>query len=199
MVDENPDWNDLAAMWRAEGAGIPIEEIESHARRERMQMSALAFAEAMGLAAACLAALWLVLQANYVVLSAIVLAMNVVTAFVAWRLRRDPEPAGGADLLSALATNVAREEWNVTQLRIGRGVNFLTLFAVLMALSTRLRYFATTPTATFATLFAVGAIVLAVLAWNLLLTRRARERQRRLESYATRLRAGPESNARRDS
>jgi hypothetical protein len=78
-------------------------------------------------------------------------------------------------------------------------VNFLTLFAVLMALSARLRYFATTPGSTFVILFAVGAILLAVLAWNVLLTRRARVRQRRLEGYAARLRAGPELPERRDS
>ena len=45
-------------------------------------------------------------------------------------------------------------------------------------------------------LFAIALIVFGVLAWNVLLTQRARARRSRLESFALHLRAGPEFKVR---
>ena len=39
--------------------------------------------------------------------------MNCRDGIVAYRLRKDPPPAGGADLLSSLTASMAREEWNI--------------------------------------------------------------------------------------
>ena len=111
-------------------------------------------------------------------------------------MRREPPPSGGYDLLSSLEVSIAREEWNLAQLGIGRAVTFLTFVAIVMVASNHLRFLETTPAARLWSLFAIALIVFGVLAWNVILTRRARTRRSRLESFALRLRAGPEFKVR---
>ena len=65
MNEDFGNWNELAKLWRAEGAAVAAEDVEREARREQARMRALAIAEAVGLAVACLAALWLVLSMRY--------------------------------------------------------------------------------------------------------------------------------------
>jgi hypothetical protein len=104
-------------------------------------------------------------------------------------MRREPPPDGGHDLLTTLSAGVAREEWNLAQLGVGRAVTLVTLGAIALLDSDHLRFFEHTPPARLWSLLAITSLVLMVLAWNLVLTRLARRRKARLEDFARRLSA----------
>ena len=119
--------------------------------------------------------------------------------FLQHRMRREPPASGGDDLLSSLEVSIAREEWNLAQLGIGRAATFLTFVAIVMLASNHLRFIGSTPASRLWSLAAIALIVFGVLMWNVFLTRRARARRLRLESFASRFRAGPEFKVRRTS
>jgi hypothetical protein len=153
----------------------------------------LAVAEGGALILAFVAAMWIAMQTAYVAMSALSMVFFGVCGYLQHRMRREPPPSGGENLITSLDTGIARETWNLAQLGVGRAVTFLTLFGIVMVASDHLRHYATTPPGRLGALLAITAIVLAILAWNLVLTRLTRRRRRRLEGYAVRMRAGPES------
>jgi hypothetical protein len=192
MSDEFGNWNELARLWHSQTEAMSSASVERHARRQRWQMQALAAGEAACMALSFIAAVWIAMQTTMVALTAIVVVFYGVCAFLQHRLRREPAPSGGVDLLSSLDHSIAREEWNLAQFGIGRAVTFLTLFGIVMVASDHLLSYATTPAARLWALLAVMFFVLIVLAMNIALTRSARARKRRLESFALRMRTGPE-------
>ena len=192
MSDEFGNWNDLAKLWRTQSASLPVGDIERQVRLQRAQMFALAAFEVTIMVLAFIACLWVAMQTAMVTMAGIVFTFYGVCAFLQYRMRREPAPAGSDDLLSSLENSIARDEWNLAQLGIGRALSFLTLFAMVMIASDHLRHFNTTPPARLWTLLAITGVVLTVLGGNLLLTRRTRARQRRIESFAQGLRALPE-------
>jgi FtsH-binding integral membrane protein len=149
---------------------------------------ALAVAEAMGFALVFIGACWISMHTAMVAMSALTMVFFASCGFLQHRMRREPPPSGGTDLLSSLEVSIAREEWNLAQLGIGRAVTFLTFVAIVMVASNHLRFLATTPAETLWSLFGIALIVFGVLMWNVLLTRRARRRKASLESFVSRLR-----------
>lgn len=196
MSDEFAQWSSLAKLWHAESAAVSTADIEQHARRQRQTLLALAVAEALGFALVFIGAVWISMHTAMIAMSALTIVFFATCGFLQHRMRREPPPSGGYDLLSSLEVSIAREEWNLAQLGIGRAVTFLTFFAIVMVASNHLRFIDTTPAARLWSLFAIALIVFGVLAWNVVLTRRVRARRSRLESFALRLRAGPEFKAR---
>jgi hypothetical protein len=196
MSDESANWNDLTRLWHSRSALLRIGDVEQQARQRRRQMFALQITEAGIMVLAFSASAWIAMQTAHISMSAIVVVFYAVCGVLQLRMRRLPEPGGGADLLSSLESGVAREEWNLAQLGAGRAVSFITLLAIVMVASNNLRHFAATPPARLWALLAIAAIVLAVLAGNLLLARSARMRKLRLESFALGVRLGPESKGR---
>jgi len=192
MSDEFGNWSELARLWHAHSATVSSLDVEHLARRQRRRMRVIAVAEATGMALSFISAVWIAMQTTMIALSAISIVSFALCAFLQHRLRREPPAAGGHDLLSSLQHSVAREEWNLAQLGIGRAVTFLTLFAIVIVAADHLRHYSTTPPARLWALVSVSLIVLLILAVNLWLTRKARLRKARVESFASQLAQGPE-------
>ena len=188
MSDEFGQWNNLAKLWHAENTAVSIVDVENFARRQRRGLLALAVAEAVGFALVFIGAMWISMHTALVAMWALTMVFFAACGFLQHRMRREPPPSGGYDLLSSLDVSIAREEWNLAQLGIGRAVTFLTFFAIVMVASNHLRFLATTPAERLWSLFAIALIVFGVLISNVLLTRSARRRKANLESFVSRLR-----------
>jgi hypothetical protein len=191
MSSEFGNWNDLARLWHTHTESVSPSEVERHATRQRRQMLLLAVAEVACMSLSLVAAVWIAVQTAMVILTAITMVFFALCAFLQHRMRREPPPSGGHDLLSSLEHSVEREQWNLSQLGIGRAVIFLTLFGIVMVAADHLAHMVTTPVARLWALLGVTFIVLVILALNLLLTWRARRRKGRMESFAARLAGGP--------
>jgi hypothetical protein len=184
MSDEFGNWRELATLWHARTTEVMPEEVEQHARRQRRHMLALAAAEAGIMALAFIAAVWIAMHTAFVAMSGISLVFFGVSAYLHHRMRNEPEPTGGGDLLSSLAEDLARERWVLRQLGVGRAVSMLTLACMAILGADHLRFYASTPAELLWVMLAIGLMVLGVLGWNLVLTRRARARMRALSDYA---------------
>ncbi|HEV7608234.1 MAG TPA: hypothetical protein VGO61_12905 [Steroidobacteraceae bacterium] len=183
------DWNDLAKLWQADGAGISIDEIEQHVRRERLQLLGVLIAEIAGLCVAAGAASWLYFFTPFTVLGAVIAIFGGVCTLLAVRMRREPAPSGARDLLHSLKESIAREDWIDGQLRLGRALNFVALFAIVMATSMQLLHFHAISSLGLAGAAVSSVYVVGVLVWNLVLTRRTKRRRARLEYINDRLKA----------
>jgi hypothetical protein len=174
------DWNDLAKMWQADAAGVSLEEVDEHLQHEKRRMAAVAIAEFAGLGAGLVAAM-LVLALTHFWLGVVIVVFGGVSAWIALRLRRAGRAHGSGDLMQSLKDSIDHEDWIAEQLRFGRVLSFVALFAIVQATSAqlfRLKAFSTT------VLVAAGigcAVVLGALAWNLWLTARSKRRRARLE------------------
>jgi hypothetical protein len=197
MSDEFGNWSDLARLWHAHCATAPSADIEKLARRQRLQMQALAAAEAAGLALALFGAAVIARQTALIAMPAICMMFFAFCGYLQHRMRREPRPSGGDDLITSLDASIALEEWTLAQLGIGRAVTFITLAAIGMVASDHLRFHATTPPARLWSLLAITAAIAVVLCWNLWLTRRARLRKRGMEQYSSLLRTIPDSSSRK--
>lgn len=183
MSDEFAKWGELSRLWHAGNQAVSVADIEATARRQFRQMLILAIAEAGALGLGLIASLWIAMQTALVSMSALNVVFFGLCGFLQHRMRKQPAPSGGADLMTSLAANVEREEWNLAQLGVGRAVTLLTLAAIAMLGFDHLRFYATTPASRLWALLAIATIVLAILAWNLALTRHARQRKARVATY----------------
>jgi hypothetical protein len=120
MSDEFAQWNNLARLWHVESAAVSTADIELHARRQRQGLLALAVAEASGFALVFIGAVWISMHTAMVAMSALTIVFFATCGFLQHRMRREPPSSGGDDLLSSLEVSIAREEWNLAQLGIGR-------------------------------------------------------------------------------
>jgi FtsH-binding integral membrane protein len=192
MSSEFGNWSELARLWHRHTEEVSTSQVERHARRQRQQMLFLAGAEVTCMSLSFIAAVWIAVQTAMVAMTAITAVFFALCAFLQHRMRRELPPSGGHDLLSSLQHSIAREEWNLAQLGIGRAITFLTLFGIVMVASDHLLHVTSTPAARLWALLAVAFIVMTILGLNLVLTRGARVRKARMESFALRLSNGPE-------
>ena len=192
MSNEFANWNELARLWHAHTEAFTTSEVRRHADRQRRQMLLLASAEMACMVLSFVAAVWIAVQTAMVAMTAITVVFFALCGFLQHRMRREPPPSGGHDLLSALQHGIDREEWNLAQLGIGRAVTLLTLFGIVMVAANHLAHFSSTPAARLWSLVGVALIVLSILSLNLVLTRGAKLRKLRMESFAMRLMKGPE-------
>lgn len=180
------DWNDLARLWQADAAGVSLSDIDAHLQRERRQMLGVAVAELAGLGAGIVAAAAVVFFAH-VWMGVVIALFGGISAWITLRMRREGAPPGSADLMQSLKDSIEREDWLAGQLRLGRVLSFVALFAIVIATSVqlfRLKAFS----AAGLTAAAIGSlVVLAALAWNLVLTVRSRRRLARLQYFEERL------------
>jgi hypothetical protein len=183
------DWNDLAKMWQADAAGVSLQEIDRHLRREKRHLWLVTAAELAGLAAGVAAAACVLFFTPHTVMGVVIILFGGTCALITLRMRRAGPPPGSVDVLQSLKDSIAREDWLADQLRLGRALSFVALFAIVLATSLqlfRLQAFSATG------LGAAGigcAVVLAALAWNLVLTLRTRRRRARLQYLNDRLKA----------
>jgi hypothetical protein len=181
------DWNDLAKLWQADAAGVSLAEIDAHLQRERRHMRNVTLAEMAGLAGGALAAA--VVLPTHFWMGVVILLFGGVSAWITLRMRREGPPPGSTGLMDSLKDSIEREDWMAGQLRLGRALSFVALFAIVQATSVQLfRLKAFSATALTAAGIA-SAVVLAALALNLVLTRRSRRRLARLRYLNDRLKA----------
>lgn len=190
MTESNSsDWNDLAKMWQADAACVSLQEIDGHLRRERRHLWLATAAELAGLLAGIVAAGCVLFFTPHTWMGVLIMLFGGTCAWITLRMRRAGPPPGSLDVLQSLKDSIAREDWLVEQLRLGRALSFVALFAIVLATSLqlfRLKAFS----ATGLTAAGIGcAVVLAALAWNLVLTVRARRRLGRLQYLNDRLKA----------
>lgn len=188
MSDEFAKWSELSRLWHGGNHALSVADIEATERRRNLQMLSLAIAEGGALALGLIASLWIAMHTALISMSALNVVFFGICGFLQYRMRKEPPPSGGDDVLTSLSADVAREEWNLAQLGIGRAVTLLTLAAVGMLGFDHLRFYASTPAPRLWALLAIAAIVLAILAGNLMLTRRARQRKARVDTYLRHLR-----------
>jgi hypothetical protein len=180
-MSETPDhdWSDLARIWQADAVRVAMQDIEAHLRRQRRHLLAVAAAEWGALAIGALAACWLLFGTPMRVLGLIVGVFTMGSAWLSIRMKQPP-PQTGADLLQSLKDFVAREDWLIGQLRIGRGISLMALAAIVVATSMQLlRAQAFLPAMLSAAAVGCGIAVVA-LSWNYVLYRRSRARRERL-------------------
>lgn len=183
------DWNDLAKLWQAEAAAISVDDIDAHLRRHRRQMRIATFVELVGVSLGVAAAGWLAFFLSHRWLGLVVGVFALVSAAVMVRTRRDPEPTGSVDVLQSLKDSLDREDWIAEQLRFGRALSFVALFAIVMATGSQLRQFSPTYPVALMAGGVAAACVIAALVWNMVLLRRSRTRRHRLNYLKDRLKS----------
>ena len=152
-------------------------------------MRLAAFGELSGVGLALAAALWLAFMSPYRWMGLVVGVFAIVSSAVAIRMRREQAPSGSVDVLQSLKDSLDREDWIAEQLRFGRVLSFVALFAIVQATGSQLRNHALSPAFTMAAGGIAAAFVVAALAWNLVLSRRSRTRRQRLEFLKDRLKS----------
>ncbi len=181
------DWNDLAKLWQAEAAAVSVDDIDAHLRRHRRQMRIATLSELLAVSLGLGAATWLVLMSQYRWMGVVVGVFALVSAGVTLRLRRDQPPSGSVDVLQSLKDSLDREDWIAEQLRLGRALSFVALFAIVQAVGSLLRNHTPSLGLTLTAGGIAAACVIAALVWNLVLVRRSRMRRHRLEYLKDRL------------
>jgi hypothetical protein len=181
------DWNDLAKLWQAEAAAVSVDDIDAHLRRHRRQMRIATLSELLAVSLGLAAATWLVLMSQYRWMGMVVGVFALVSAGVTLRLRREQPPSGSVDVLQSLKDSLDREDWIAEQLRFGRALSFVALFAIVQAVGSLLRNHAPSLGSTLTAGGIATACVTAALVWNLVLVRRSRTRRHRLEYLKDRL------------
>ena len=189
MCDEFGNWNDMSRFWHAGGSDLSIADVERRERRQRRLLAYLRLAEGGALTLAFAAAMWIAMQTAFIAMTALSVVFFGACGYLQYRMRREPMPAAGDDLITSLGASISREEWNLAQLGAGRAVTLLTLAAIAMVVFDHLRHYASTPPQRIGALLAIAGIVLVILAWNLVLTVRIRCRRRLLQALAAQMEA----------
>jgi hypothetical protein len=181
------NWPDLAKVWKSGTlpiAAIEIEKLHEHHRRRAQAARVAGFVCTM---LAVLAALWLALESRFRWVGFVTAIFLVTSVYFVWRSRRSPDPPGSSDLLKSLQDALDYHEWLAEQLRYGRVLGFMALFAVVMAASTQLLH---QPEATRSGLMATAAAatgIVAALAWNMSLAWQVWRRRVRLDAFRRKL------------
>jgi len=162
-------WQDLARVWQTGSAPVTVADIEKLHERQRHRLRVVRAVELTCMALGIFAALWLVLTIRLRWVGILTVAFSVASVFFVLRARRESVPPGSTDLLEALKDSLAYQEWLAEQLRYGRVLGFVALFAVVMVASTQLMHVASaTRSGLLATAIAALAIA-ATVAWNMAL------------------------------
>lgn len=189
-MNHAPDpWQELARTWRTGNVPVTAADIETLRRNQQRRLRIARGAEVACSALGIVAALWLGLASRFFWVGMVTVVFSVASIHFALRGRRMPVPPGSADLLQSLNDSLAYLDWLAGQLRTGRVLGYVALFAVVMAASAQLMRFASAaPLELLATVVA-GVAVSATLGWNLFQAWQVWKRVRRLQSFKARLMA----------
>jgi hypothetical protein len=131
--------------------------------------------------------LWLALVSRFLWVGVLTVAFSAASVYLVLRMRRMAVPQGAVDLRESLQDSLAYLDWQAEQLRYGRILGFVAMFAVVLAASTQLMHWASSkPSALLATA-AAGITVSASLAWNMTLAWQAWRRTARLQEFRAKL------------
>jgi hypothetical protein len=181
------DWQELAKLWQSDVAPVSVADIENLHQRQRRRLRAATAAELIATTLGIAASAWLAFQHRFLWVGVLAIAFAAASAFVVLRVRRLPSPPASGDLLKSLKGSLVYQDWLADQLRYGRALSFVALFAIFIAASVQLMNVASaTPSRLFATA-AAGAAVVAALAWNVALACNVRRRTARLSEFMVKL------------
>lgn len=168
MNEQSPDpWQDLARIWKTHDVPVTVEDIEAlHARQDR-RLRIAKMAELASSVLGVIAALWLALVSRFLWVGILTTVSTFAWVYFVMRLRRMPVPQGSADLQESLRDSLTYLAWLAEQLRYGRILGFVALFAVVMAASTQLMHLASAPLSGLLATAAAGITITAALAWNM--------------------------------
>ena len=182
------DWNDLARLWQADAARVSLQDVDAHLKREKRQMAGVAAAELAGLGLGVIAAACVVVFVH-LWLGVVIIVFGGASAWLTLRMRRAGAPPGSQDLLQSLKDSIDREDWIAEQLRFGRVLSFVALFAIVQAVSAQLFRVQAFEASMLIAAGSGAAMVIGALAWNAWLTVRSRRRRARLKYLDDRIKS----------
>lgn len=188
MNQQAPDqWQQLARIWKTGDAPVTAADVEELHGRQHRRLRIARGAELACSVLGFIAALWLALVSRFLWVGILTAVFSLASVHFVLRARRRAVPPGSADLMQSLKESLGYLEWQAEQLRYGRVLGFVALFAVVMAASTQLMHWAsTTPLELLATA-AAGIAVSAALAWNMTLAWQVWRRSARLQAFRAKL------------
>lgn len=185
------EWGDLSRVWRTGDLPVAGAEVEKLHERQRRRAQVARVAELICALVGVTAALWLALVSRFRMLGILTAVFQVASVYFVLRSRRLPDVPGSAGLLQSLQSSLAYQDWLAEQLRYGRVLGFVALFAVVMSASTQLLHM---PEATRSGLLAAATAATAIstaLAWNMTLAWQVWRRSARLNAFRRKLKEDP--------
>ena len=182
------EWQDLARLWQTSVAPVTVAEIEALHQRQRRRLRAATVVELAGASLGVAAALWLGFVSRFLWVGILTVAFAAASVIVVLRARRSQdrqEPS--TDLLESLQGSLNYQDWLIVQLRYGRALSLVALFAIVIAASEQLMHVANATRSGLLATAAAGTAVLAALAWNLTLVWNVSKRSARLQEFREKL------------
>ncbi len=180
-------WQELARIWKTGDAPVTVADIEELHGRQHRRMRIARWGEVACSLLGVVAASWLALASRLPWVGIVTTAFSLASVYFVVRTRRMPVPQGSADLLESLHDSLTYLDWLSEQLRYGRILGFVALFAVVMAASTQLMRLASATPSGLPAATAAGIAISATLAWNMTLAWQVWRRTARLQAFSVKL------------
>ena len=196
MNEQDTDaWQELGRIWKTGRPPVTIADIEAlHARQHRRVRIARAAAFACSVLGV-MAALWLAFVSPLRWVGILTVVFSVASVSFMLRVRRVAVPQGSANLLDSLKASLTCLDWLAEQLRYGRALGFMALFAVVMVASNQLMRLAGPPRSVLFATAGAGVAVSAVLVWNMIVARQVWRRSAQLLAFRRKLLTERDSDA----
>ncbi len=183
------EWQELSRLWQSEVAPVSMADIERLHELQRVRLRVATAAELSVSALGIVAAFWLALVSRFLWVGVITAAAAAASVVVVLGARRRPGPPASSNLLESLKGSLVWQDWLAEQLRYGRALSFVALFAIVIAASDQLMHMATATSSRLLAIAAAGTAVVAAVAWNAALAWNAWRRKSRLSGFMEKLAA----------
>jgi hypothetical protein len=183
------EWQALSRLWQSEVAPVSTADIERLHELQRIRLRVATAAELSVAALGIVAAFWLAIVSRFLWVGVFTAAAAAASIVVVLRARRRPGPPASSNLLESLKGSLAWQDWLAEQLRYGRALSFVALFAIVIAASDQLMRLATATSSRLLAIAAAGTAVVAALAWNVALAWTVWRRKSRLSGFMEKLAA----------
>lgn len=180
-------WPDLASVWKSGTSPISASEIEKLHERQRRRARVARVAALGCTMLGVSAALWLALESRFRWVGIVTAILLVTSVYFVLRSRRSPGQPGSTDLLHSLQDALDYHDWLAEQLRYGRVLGFMALFAVVMAASTQLLHQPETTRSGLLAMAAAATGIMVALTWNMTLAWQVWRRWVRLNAFRRKL------------
>ena len=183
------EWQDLSSLWQSEVTPVSTADIERLHELQRVRLRVATAAELSVALLGIVAAYWLAIVSRFLWVGVFTAATATASAVVVLRARRRPAPPVSDNLLESLKGSLAWQDWLAEQLRYGRALSFVALFAIVIAASDQLMHMAAATSSRLLAIAAAGTAVVAAVAWNMALAWNVRRRKSRLSGFIEELTA----------
>jgi hypothetical protein len=184
---DSDQWRELARIWKAGDAAVTAADIEALHARQHLRLRVARAGELACSVLGIVAATWLGLASRFTWVGILTAAFSVASVFLVLRTRRMPVPQGCDELLESLQGSLSYLDWLAGQLRYGRILGFMAMFAVVMAASTQLMRSAGATSSALIATAAAGMAIGAALAWNMTLAWKVWRCRARLQAFRLKL------------